>query len=446
MAELEARLDAGGRPPLGLRGRGRARRARRRRQAAAAAALLPRLAGERRRAAARGGRRGRARAHGDARPRRPRRRRADAPRRARGLVGLRPGRRARAPATTSSRARSASSRRPATPPRSPCSPTRASASRAARRSSARQTHDPDTAIEAYLERCALKTGKLFEAACLLGSGGDRRSASTGSRSGSRSRSPTTSSTAPARRRRPARSPAPTCARGRRRCRCCYAAAADETVRAALAGGPLDGALVRVGDDRRARALARGGPRLRVEGPLAPRRASRTARSSKRSPTPSWTGRAEWRSPSTGPLDAIREKVEAGERLDLEDGLTLLESDDLLALGELADLARRVARRRRPRLLRPEPLPLPDERLPREVQVLRVRGDAEAGARVHDRARRVRRRRARAARADRVHRDPHGQRREPARRLRVLRRHDRASSTRRCRTCSSSATRPPRSTT
>jgi aminodeoxyfutalosine synthase len=41
------------------------------------------------------------------------------------------------------------------------------------------------------------------------------------------------------------------------------------------------------------------------------------------------------------LDLVREKVEAGERLDLEDGLTLLESDDLLALGELADLARRL---------------------------------------------------------------------------------------------------------
>jgi aminodeoxyfutalosine synthase len=41
------------------------------------------------------------------------------------------------------------------------------------------------------------------------------------------------------------------------------------------------------------------------------------------------------------LDEIRAKVEAGERLDLEDGLTLLESDDLLALGELADLARRL---------------------------------------------------------------------------------------------------------
>lgn len=41
------------------------------------------------------------------------------------------------------------------------------------------------------------------------------------------------------------------------------------------------------------------------------------------------------------LESIREKVEAGERLGFEDGLALMESDDLLALGELADLARRV---------------------------------------------------------------------------------------------------------
>jgi aminodeoxyfutalosine synthase len=41
------------------------------------------------------------------------------------------------------------------------------------------------------------------------------------------------------------------------------------------------------------------------------------------------------------LAPIRDKVEAGERLDVEDGLALMESDDLLALGELADLARRV---------------------------------------------------------------------------------------------------------
>ena len=47
-----------------------------------------------------------------------------------------------------------------------------------------------------------------------------------------------------------------------------------------------------------------------------------------------------RRPSTA-LDSIREKVEANERLDFEDGLTLMESDDLLQLGELADTARRV---------------------------------------------------------------------------------------------------------
>src|SRR5215831_18338975 len=45
--------------------------------------------------------------------------------------------------------------------------------------------------------------------------------------------------------------------------------------------------------------------------------------------------------TTTTLTPIREKVEAGERLDFEDGLVLMESDDLLALGELADLARRL---------------------------------------------------------------------------------------------------------
>ena len=33
-----------------------------------------------------------------------------------------------------------------------------------------QTHDPSTTVDAYLERCALKTGELFEAACRLGGG------------------------------------------------------------------------------------------------------------------------------------------------------------------------------------------------------------------------------------------------------------------------------------
>ena len=44
---------------------------------------------------------------------------------------------------------------------------------------------------------------------------------------------------------------------------------------------------------------------------------------------------------TDTLAPIREKVEAGERLDFEDGVALFESDDLLGLGELADLARRL---------------------------------------------------------------------------------------------------------
>jgi aminodeoxyfutalosine synthase len=45
--------------------------------------------------------------------------------------------------------------------------------------------------------------------------------------------------------------------------------------------------------------------------------------------------------AVGALETVRDKVEAGERLDFEDGLAIAESDDLLALGELADRARRV---------------------------------------------------------------------------------------------------------
>jgi aminodeoxyfutalosine synthase len=44
---------------------------------------------------------------------------------------------------------------------------------------------------------------------------------------------------------------------------------------------------------------------------------------------------------TDTLAPIREKIGAEERLDFEDGVTLLESDDLLGLGELADRARRL---------------------------------------------------------------------------------------------------------
>jgi aminodeoxyfutalosine synthase len=46
-------------------------------------------------------------------------------------------------------------------------------------------------------------------------------------------------------------------------------------------------------------------------------------------------------PPQAALDEIREKVEANERLDFDDGLTLMESDDVLQLGELGDAARRL---------------------------------------------------------------------------------------------------------
>ena len=104
-----------------------------------------------------------------------------------------------------------------------------------------QMHDPDTSVASYLERCALKTGKLLEAACRLAGGsgefglalgiayqiaddildctGD--SADTGKVPGTDLREGTP--TLPL----------------------LLAAREDAVVRRALAGGPLDGALVRV---------------------------------------------------------------------------------------------------------------------------------------------------------------------------------------------------------
>ena len=104
-----------------------------------------------------------------------------------------------------------------------------------------QTHDPSTTVDAYLERCALKTGKLFEAACRLGGGAGAyglalgvafqisddvldcagTTIETGKIAGTDLRDGTP--TLPL----------------------LLAAQQDAVVREALAGGPLDGALVRV---------------------------------------------------------------------------------------------------------------------------------------------------------------------------------------------------------
>jgi geranylgeranyl pyrophosphate synthase len=112
----------------------------------------------------------------------------------------------------------------------------------------RQRNDPETTVESYLERCALKTGKLFEAACRLGARtsepalGDfglalgiafqitddildcsGETVETGKIAGVDLREGTP--TLPL----------------------LLAAQADLTVRRALAGGPLDGALLRVAE-------------------------------------------------------------------------------------------------------------------------------------------------------------------------------------------------------
>jgi geranylgeranyl pyrophosphate synthase len=122
-----------------------------------------------------------------------------------------------------------------------------------------QAHDAETTVDAYLQRCALKTGKLFEAACLLGGGPSRPelgrfglalgvafqitddildcagdSADTGKIAGADLREGTP--TLPL----------------------LLAARDDPLVRRALAGGPLEGALVRVaatGALERAREVA-----------------------------------------------------------------------------------------------------------------------------------------------------------------------------------------------
>ena len=118
----------------------------------------------------------------------------------------------------------------------------------------RQAHDPNTTVASYLERCALKTGKLFEAACRLAGGspefglplgvayqiaddildctGD--AADTGKVTGTDLREGTP--TLPL----------------------LLAAREDEIVRRALQGGSLEGALVRVAETgalERSRAVA-----------------------------------------------------------------------------------------------------------------------------------------------------------------------------------------------
>ena len=193
-----------------------------------------------RRAVARGRRRGRARPHGDARPRRPHRPRPLPPRQGRRLVDLRPRRSARdrrlpLRARLLGAERDGRRRRGRDPRRRDACLARGEALQRT------QTRDPGTTVEAYLERCALKTGKLFEAACRLGGGSGEYGLALGIAfqiaddvldcSGATIETGKIAGT-------DLRDGTPTLP-------LLLAAQRDAVVRAALAGGPMDGALVRV---------------------------------------------------------------------------------------------------------------------------------------------------------------------------------------------------------
>jgi geranylgeranyl pyrophosphate synthase len=108
-----------------------------------------------------------------------------------------------------------------------------------------QMRKPETTIDAYLERCALKTGKLFEAACRLGSGGDPALAGYGLALGIAFQIADDILDCAGQTQETGKIPGSDLREGTPTMPLLLAAQQDEIVRSALAGGPLEGALVRV---------------------------------------------------------------------------------------------------------------------------------------------------------------------------------------------------------
>jgi len=105
----------------------------------------------------------------------------------------------------------------------------------------RQTHDPDTSVESYIERCGLKTGKLFEAACRLAGG----SGSFGLALGIAYQIADDVLDCTGDAVDTGKVPGTDLREGTPTLPLLLAARVDPVVREALAGGPLEGALVRV---------------------------------------------------------------------------------------------------------------------------------------------------------------------------------------------------------
>ena len=108
----------------------------------------------------------------------------------------------------------------------------------------RQAHDPETPVDAYLERIALKTGKLFEAACLLGSR-DARLGAFGHALGVAFQIADDILDCVGDTIETGKIPGADLREGVPTLPLILAAREDEMVRCALAGGPTQGALVRV---------------------------------------------------------------------------------------------------------------------------------------------------------------------------------------------------------
>jgi geranylgeranyl pyrophosphate synthase len=108
----------------------------------------------------------------------------------------------------------------------------------------RQAHDPETPVDAYLERIALKTGKLFEAACLLGSR-DPRLGEFGLALGTAFQIADDILDCVGETIETGKIPGADLREGVPTLPLVLAAREDEIVRRALQGGPTEGALVRV---------------------------------------------------------------------------------------------------------------------------------------------------------------------------------------------------------